>query len=172
MMWIRGSIAAATLIIILGSVGWSIVQKEAILIDGRTILLPMAPVDPRSLMQGDYMRLGYHTSLFPKAETIETLPYKGLVILSISENSEVSFARLDDGKPLLNSEIKIVYRRSSANWGRVRIKYAPDSYFFEEGEADRYAVARFVMLSVAENGEVVLTGLAGVDGIRIPDQAP
>ncbi|KIG15596.1 putative membrane protein [Enhygromyxa salina] len=34
-------------------------QKERVLSTGQTVLLPLAPVDPRSLMQGDYMILRY-----------------------------------------------------------------------------------------------------------------
>jgi uncharacterized membrane-anchored protein len=37
----------------------SVLNKEKILSDGKLILLELAPVDPRSLMQGDYMRLNY-----------------------------------------------------------------------------------------------------------------
>ncbi|MFX7329222.1 GDYXXLXY domain-containing protein, partial [Acinetobacter baumannii] len=34
-------------------------QKEMLLKEGQLVLLPLAPVDPRSLMQGDYMALRY-----------------------------------------------------------------------------------------------------------------
>ncbi|CAG0878818.1 unnamed protein product [Cyprideis torosa] len=53
------TIALATLAIILAVVNWSIVGKEKHLADGRKIYLELAPVDPRSLMQGDYMALRF-----------------------------------------------------------------------------------------------------------------
>ena len=47
----------ANLILLLGYFNWSVYKKEQTLKDGQLILLQLAPVDPRSLMQGDYMRL-------------------------------------------------------------------------------------------------------------------
>lgn len=47
------------LILLLGYFNWSVYQKEQTLKDGQLVLLQLAPVDPRSLMQGDYMRLNY-----------------------------------------------------------------------------------------------------------------
>ena len=49
----------ANLILLLGYFNWSVYKKEQILKDGRLVLLQLVPVDPRSLMQGDYMRLSY-----------------------------------------------------------------------------------------------------------------
>ena len=49
----------ANLILLLGYFNWSVYQKEQTLKEGQLVLLQLAPVDPRSLMQGDYMRLNY-----------------------------------------------------------------------------------------------------------------
>ena len=38
---------------------WAIIGKENIVRNGTAMLLPLAPRDPRSLMQGDFMRLDY-----------------------------------------------------------------------------------------------------------------
>ena len=43
---------------ILVAVNVSIWQKEQLLDHGKVVLLPLAPVDPRSLMQGDYIPNG------------------------------------------------------------------------------------------------------------------
>ena len=37
----------------------AIYRNERLLASGETLYLELAPVDPRSLMQGDYMRLRY-----------------------------------------------------------------------------------------------------------------
>ena len=50
------------LILLLGYFNWSVFQKEQTLKDGQLVLLPLAPVDPRSLMQGDYMSLNYEVN--------------------------------------------------------------------------------------------------------------
>jgi uncharacterized membrane-anchored protein len=167
MNWLRSGIAILTLLVVLGSVGWSIQQKEATLADGRTILLPMGPRDPRSLMQGDYMRLNYDPSLFPSKKVIETLSYKGFVILTLDDKQQATFARMADGEPISSAEIRVRYRRAKVGWRNSGIKYAADSFFFEEGQASRFSDARFVMVQVGLNGETVLTGLANADGGRI-----
>ena len=50
------------LLLLLGYLNWSIYQKEQTLRDGQLVLFELAPVDPRSLMQGDYMSLRYTSS--------------------------------------------------------------------------------------------------------------
>jgi hypothetical protein len=46
-------------LLVLGAVNFSIAGKERIKRDGEVIYLDLAPVDPRSLMQGDYMTLRF-----------------------------------------------------------------------------------------------------------------
>ncbi len=46
-------------LLILAVVNFSIWQNEQLIKDGETVLLELAPVDPRSLMQGDYMALRF-----------------------------------------------------------------------------------------------------------------
>ena len=52
-----GIVAAVALVLI--AVNLSIVAKERIKTGGEPIFLELAPVDPRSLMQGDYMALRF-----------------------------------------------------------------------------------------------------------------
>ena len=55
----RRHLAVLLGLVILLLVNRAIWDKEQQLRDGRVVLLALAPVDPRSLMQGDYMRLRY-----------------------------------------------------------------------------------------------------------------
>jgi uncharacterized membrane-anchored protein len=50
------------LICVLAGAGWRIWSNERILTEGRVVLLELAPIDPRSLMQGDFMSLNYALS--------------------------------------------------------------------------------------------------------------
>ena len=61
----RWSIMAmiAGLLILLIAVNGTIRQRENLLQDGTRILLPLAPIDPRSLMQGDYMALRFQLAI-------------------------------------------------------------------------------------------------------------
>ena len=58
-MKLRISILWVTLLIALGFVNYAIFQKEELIENGQPVFLRLAPVDPRSLIQGDYMALGY-----------------------------------------------------------------------------------------------------------------
>ncbi|WP_351125065.1 GDYXXLXY domain-containing protein, partial [Shewanella sp. T24-MNA-CIBAN-0130] len=46
-------------LVILAGINYKIFQQEQLLANGEIILFELAPVDPRSLMQGDYMALNY-----------------------------------------------------------------------------------------------------------------
>ena len=47
------------LIALLGAVNYKVQQFEDVLATGKPVVLKIAPADPRSLMQGDYMVLNY-----------------------------------------------------------------------------------------------------------------
>lgn len=52
-------VLATNLILVLVFFAFSVMQKETLIAKGTEVLLRLAPVDPRSLMQGDYMALNY-----------------------------------------------------------------------------------------------------------------
>ncbi len=54
-IWLVGVFVIA----LLGAVNYKVQQFEDVLATGKPIVLKIAPVDPRSLMQGDYMVLNY-----------------------------------------------------------------------------------------------------------------
>ena len=47
------------MIALFGGVNYKVQQFEDVLATGKPVVLKIAPVDPRSLMQGDYMVLNY-----------------------------------------------------------------------------------------------------------------
>ncbi|WP_293650426.1 GDYXXLXY domain-containing protein, partial [Thiolapillus sp.] len=49
-------------LVILVVINIGIYHKERLLAEGTPLLLKLAPMDPRSLMQGDYMALNYQIS--------------------------------------------------------------------------------------------------------------
>ena len=54
-IWLVGVFVIA----LLGAVNYKVQQFEDVLATGKPVVLKIAPVDPRSLMQGDYMVLNY-----------------------------------------------------------------------------------------------------------------
>ncbi|MCL1483253.1 MAG: GDYXXLXY domain-containing protein [Marinobacter sp.] len=55
----RRIIGLLALLVALAMVNLSVFQKEQQLAHGKVVYLDLAPVDPRSLMQGDYMTLSF-----------------------------------------------------------------------------------------------------------------
>src|SRR3546814_15533292 len=56
------------LLLVLGAVNLQVLQKQRVLDDGRTVLLALRPVDPRPLIQGDYMVQRYAEALVPQVD--------------------------------------------------------------------------------------------------------
>lgn len=151
-------------VLVFGLSNLAILKKQDIVDNGQKILLRLAPVDPRSLMQGDFMRLRYDRNSYPDARTQESLPWRGTVVLTLDDLGVGEFARLDDGTALGPGEVRIAYKLSG--WGGT-MRFGADSFFFQEGDADLYADADFGVLHVANDGGSVLVGLAGEDGALI-----
>lgn len=157
---IRQALVAFGALLVFGGANGTILQKQAVLDDGRAVLLRLAPVDPRSLMQGDYMRLRYDRAVYPESNAAAGASWRGTVVLVLDADGVGRFARLDDGTPLRADEIRMSYKLT----GRGRaMRYGADSFFFQEGEADLYDDAVFGVLRVDEDGDSVLAGLAGED---------
>lgn len=133
----------------LGSLVW---QKEQTFAHGRTVLLKLAPRDPRSLMQGDYMALRYD---LVREVKLEKLPGKGRLILKLDGHNVATFVRVDDGTPLAADETRIAYRN------RNGLLIGAESFFFQEGDAQIYGGARFGELKVDAAGNTILLGLRG-----------
>lgn len=164
------ALALVGLVLILGLTNWDIAQKRTVIADGELLLLELRPVDPRSLLQGDYMALALAEAAMPGATTIEGLPYRGTVILSVDENGVGRFARLDDGSPLKENELRVRYRRHE-DWRGPRLEYGAQSFFFQEVDAALYQAAKYAVLRVAADGGTVLTDLADENRSTIKPQA-
>ncbi len=157
--WIIVLAAVVVLVVINGSI-W---QKERHLAEGEIVYLELAPVDPRSLMQGDYMALNFalanqaHSALFQQDNALQEAPQKasnGYVVVRLDEQRIAHFQRLDDGSALANDERRLKYRLRS---GQVR--FATDAFFFQEGHAERYEAARYGRFRLNTKGQPLLVAL-------------
>jgi uncharacterized membrane-anchored protein len=166
----RWMIAVAGLALILVLANWDIAQKRAVIANGQVLLLELRPADPRSLFQGDYMRLALADAAMPGADGIVDMPYRGTVILALDENRVGRYARRDDGSALKEGELRVQYRRHQ-EWHTPRLDYGAQSFFFQEGDAESYERARYAILRVAEDGSTILTDLAGEDRVAIKPSA-
>lgn len=144
------SVVVLTLIL----VNYSIWKKEAILSEGKVIYLQLAPVDPRSIMQGDYMILRYGIPL-AIASRIGSGAGRGLLLVTADENNVATISSVfkpGDNKPPGSLLLQYKVRK-----GRVRI--GSDAYFFQEGHAKLYQHAKYGEIRVESSGQSVLVGL-------------
>lgn len=149
-VWVLLGLAPA-----LGFPTWATMQKEQVIADGRLVLLQLAPVDPRSLMQGDYMILDY---AIERGVDTEGWPRDGLLVLSLDADgvgSLVERVPLDTEAALPADQVYLRYRIRKS-WD---MRLGAESFFFQEGHAEVYEEARYGALRVDDAGHGVLVGL-------------
>ena len=163
----QNKIALVAGLIVLLLVNWSIVGKERHLKEGRVVYLELAPLDPRSLMQGDYMILNYKVA----NEVYAALPKNknkgwrrdidssdGRVVVGLDEKSVGHFKRLESDLPLAVDEVLLRYRVRGG-----KLKFATNGFFFQEGQGKHYDSARYGQFRVANDGELLLSSLHDKD---------
>ncbi|MFK7801949.1 MAG: GDYXXLXY domain-containing protein [Anaerolineae bacterium] len=135
--------------------GWTVFQAESAIENGKTVLIRLAPVDPRSLIQGDYMTLGYDLP-----ESFEVTEDSGKLIATASPTGVVTFQRLaaESNGDLAENEFLIRYSRDYSGW-RSRVIIGTNSFFFEEGTAELYEDARYGEFKITPDGTAYLVGL-------------
>lgn len=164
----RSIILWGVALLVLITVNVMIVQKERLIAQGVTIFLELAPVDPRSLIQGDYMQLRYaladdvQGTDFANRDTDfadrrADFADHGVVVIQLDEQRIATFVRLHDPQqPLSADEQLLTYHQRGRN-----LYFGPDAFFFQEGHALYYEDATYAELRVSDTGESVLIGLRG-----------
>lgn len=140
----------------------AIVQKELFLSKGDKVMLELAPVDPRSLMQGDYMILNFsiEDGLYQHYAK-QNIPSRGSMVIAADESGLYTFKRPYSGGGLAGGERLLQYELEGN-----RVKIGGGSFFFEEGLASLYGYARFAVLRVDDKGKATIAELLDAD--RIP----
>jgi uncharacterized membrane-anchored protein len=162
-------IAVLGLLLVLGLINLAIYQKEQHLSHGEVVRLKLAPVDPRSLMQGDYMALRFELAeqiydVLPKKTATNTFWQGGVedadgwVIVQLDEFATASFVALDTCQALDEKQRKLQFRARKG-----QIKFATNAFFFEEGTAALYDAAVYGEFRVNQQGEVLLSALLDKD---------
>jgi uncharacterized membrane-anchored protein len=147
---------------VLGVANWTIYQRERHLAQGTVVLLPLAPIDPRSLIQGDYMALRFRLELDAFGRGRHQDLEDGRLVVRVDERGVGSFVRRDGGEPLAADERRLRYRVRAG-----RVKFATNAFFFQEGHGQYYARARYGEFRVSDAGELLLTHLRGEDLERL-----
>ncbi|TNI45051.1 GDYXXLXY domain-containing protein [Aeromonas veronii] len=141
---------------ILAGVNATVWRYEHAMSSGEVVLLRLAPVDPRSLMQGDYMRLNYEIARELTSRDTRANQDKGSDTLVIRLDAHQVATLVADGKPdrLASDERLLQVHQSERQW-----QIGPDAYFFEEGTAEQYEAARYGEFRLQADGKTLLVGL-------------
>ncbi|MGE3571745.1 MAG: GDYXXLXY domain-containing protein [Burkholderiales bacterium] len=152
----RKALAVLAGLAIVAAANWTIASREKQLAEGAVVLLELAPVDPRSLMQGDYMALRFEVEndAFGRARREELAD--GRLVVRLDDRGVATYVRRDGGEPLGAGEIRLRYRVRDG-----RVKFATNAYFFQEGTAKVYERARYGEFRASPSGELLLTHLRG-----------
>jgi len=141
---------------------YAIYSRERLLTDADVVLLRLAPVDPRSLMQGDYMRLRFEVATTLRRALGEKDVADGRVVLAVDADGVGTYSRIDDGDALGADERRMRFRLRDGG-----VRFGTNAFFFEEGTAAVYARARYGEFRVDSGGAAILTHLRGEDLQRL-----
>ena len=163
-------IALLGLALVLVVMTMNIAKYENHLATGDTVLLALAPVDPRGFMQGDYMTLSYalerdvfaalnrDPGSYPTNE-------QGYVIVALDKHNVGQFVRLaadnqtaNQPENLATNEMAIHYRIRNGS-----MQLATNAFFFQEGHGEAFEAAQYGLFRVNDKGEPLLTNLVDDD---------
>ncbi|AOB29543.1 hypothetical protein AKI39_00885 [Bordetella sp. H567] len=163
------AVIVAGLVAVLAVVNTGIWQREHVLADGHVVRLALAPIDPRAFMQGDYMALR-----FAAARDIPGLQdgrpaalaslwggpaTDGYLVLLPDAQGVAQPVRVQP-KPEPHDAREVVLRYRLRADG---VRLVTNAFFFPEGEAARYAQARYGELRVGDDGTGLLVRLLNAD---------
>ena len=155
----------AGLLVALGSVLWDVRGKEHVMAQGQKIYIPLVPIDPRSLMQGDYMALRFAIppqlqQQLGESATGWSLQSTRLAIASINTQGIAQLQRLAQTGQAAHqtpgqNQITVPLKLLKGQWVVVT-----DAFFFPEGQGTPFQNARFGEFRALPDGRMLLVGMA------------
>jgi uncharacterized membrane-anchored protein len=147
----------ASVVAVLAVANTGIWQKEDLIARGRPVYVELAAVDPRSLMQGDFMQLNFRMPAEVQARLQGlTTNQRPRVVARRDERGVATLMRLEDGAALGEDELLLELTPKDGRWLLVS-----DAWFFREGEAQRWQPAKYGEFRVDASGKALLVGLRG-----------
>ena len=158
-------IALLGLALVLVVMTMNIAKYENHLATGDTVLLALAPVDPRGFMQGDYMTLSYALerdvfAALNKDPGSYPINEQGYVIVALDQHNVGQFKRLAANQPrsLASNEMALHYRIRNGV-----MQLATNAFFFQEGHGEAFEAAEYGLFRINDKGEPLLTNLVDDD---------
>lgn len=145
----------------LAILGGQVGKSESLLASGDLIKLELAPVDPKSLLQGDYLVLRYDISSLQ----IEEVGWNERVRIGLIENKDGLFSY--SGHYVVGKEVPADMMKKADVWitgklkGYENIEYGIENYFVPEGTGfGLQEKVHYAFVKVASNGDAMLIELA------------
>ena len=171
-------------IIVLGVIVYSFgvkADRDQLILTGKEIMLELAPVDPLSLLQGQYLIIDF------KLEDAEievdeneinsnkvNYGYRHhRIVLSYNESGVAKFNRFEDDQPLNSDELLFKVRRAIRRNNTkyfYKIDVSQNSFLIEENTEKKYEEkAKYGVFKVGPDGDYVLVDLADKDLNRLTE---
>ncbi len=178
MTWLRNRTVLAVLVVALIQslvLGWMVFDRVRLLTTGKEIVLPVIPVDPRSLFRGDYVRLGYAISMVPPpADAPKSMPRRTILHVTIAKNETgawIALASSTQPPRVLKPGQHVLRGRTAQSWnkrrrGKIRMRYGIESFFVQEGHGkalEKQARDGQIAAVISVNG----VGKAAIKGLMI-----
>jgi uncharacterized membrane-anchored protein/uncharacterized membrane protein len=146
-------------------IGYQVYSNETLLQNGETVKLELRPVDPRSLLQGDYVELNYTISQLEDSSIDENGPitivlrkdaqgihqYAGIYKYDGEWNTPYDHK---EGDVLLNGKV-------TKSWGNTnQITYGIEHFFIPEATGlDVEGKVKYAVVKVSDKGDAILESL-------------
>jgi len=169
-----------TALLVIAYVNLNAWQSQRLKLHGEILFLELAPVDPLSLVQGQYMRLRFgiekrYDTTQEDYQIIQNNRGNGLAIINLDSRRIGTLTGLlapnqwrqqrnrDDTVLLQIHAQSVDLPRVSTPFGTHSIRIQQNSFLFQENTEDRYAQAKYGMFRVHKDGHYVLVDLADED---------
>jgi uncharacterized membrane-anchored protein len=149
--------------------------RASILRDGREVLLKVEPVDPRDLLRGDYVRLGYAITTLDRTlfgDPGQVLDRGAAIMVRLAPGEDglwqaVGARRADMPAVPDDADVVEIAGRVEADQGlsdTVRVTYGIERFYLPEGqgraiERDLSVRPFRVLVAVADDGRAQIKGL-------------
>jgi uncharacterized membrane-anchored protein len=173
---IAGLLASGVLLS--GILAAMVVDRMLLLSNGREIVLPIRPVDPRDLFKGDFARLGYDISRLDTGLTsgFGAEQRKQTVYVTLERDASEAWKPIAVARTLPTGlgPNQIAIRGRTNRYAPNLISYGLERYYLPEGTGNRIEeMARKSQLSaivaVDGKGRAAIKGLV-IDGKRVYDE--
>ncbi len=159
--WALGLVAVGGMLS-LGAAHYDVMKKEQVITGGQKIYIALAPRDPRSLMQGDFMALnfGFPRAILDGLDKDDLAQQSATVVAALDSQGVATVLRVvnpaaPDASTLPSGQIRLPLKRKGGQWVLVT-----DAFYFPEGRGEPFKQAKFGEFRALADGRALLVGLA------------